>query len=116
MLSLEFVLYAMRNPEVMPKLAVREQEELAAYSFAAAAQHQALGVPLPATAEQLGTIVRSVERGFLIHEYITGSEPPGEELINAMVLLLRASAALAAQEAAVPELASKPKAIRRRRA
>ena len=97
MLSLEFVLYAMRNVEVMPKLAARQQSEIDAYTFAVMAQHEALGIALPAPAEQLGTIVRALERGFLMQEYVAPASAPGQEFIDALVLLLRASAALAEQ-------------------
>jgi AcrR family transcriptional regulator len=94
MLSLEFLLYAMRNPEVLPKLAAREQVEIDAYAIAVAALHEDMGMVLPAPATQLGLIVRSLERGMMAHEYIEPDAVPGEELTDALALLLRASAAL----------------------
>jgi AcrR family transcriptional regulator len=98
MLSLEFLLYAMRNPEVLPKLKDRQKSEIDAYAFAVAALHMEVGIELPAPAEQLGLIVRSLEKGLMLHEYADPESMPGDQLMDALILLFRASAALSQTE------------------
>lgn len=97
MLSLEFTLYALRNPSVLPKLAEFENYEVVMYKAAIEFLHASLDIPLPAPSDQIGTIIRALERGLDIHEQLVDAPEPGRDFVDAVTLLFRASAALAAQ-------------------
>jgi AcrR family transcriptional regulator len=99
MLSLEFVLYTLRNPRARLKLAERERRGRDAYARGAIVQHEALGLSLPAPPDQLGLILQALDQGFALQESIDPETVPEDAFIDALAFLLKASAALAEQTA-----------------
>jgi len=99
MLSLEFVLYALRHPKARLKLAERERLGRRGYAQGAIAQHEALGVSPPRPPEQLGLILQALDQGFGLQESIDPETVPEDAFIDALDFLLKASVALAEKEA-----------------
>jgi AcrR family transcriptional regulator len=92
--SMEFHLYAMRNPSVGTRLAQRHAEVRRAIAKAIVSQFADLGVAAPAPPEQLALIVQSLETGLLVEQYLDPEHVPENSLYQALSLLLEAGAAL----------------------
>jgi AcrR family transcriptional regulator len=95
MLTLEFVLYSLRTPAARPRLAQRERAVREAYARAAAAQHKALGLPLPGPPHQLGLILQALDHGLWIEQNVDPEQVPEDAMVDALEFLLKASVALA---------------------
>jgi AcrR family transcriptional regulator len=103
LLRAEFWLYAMRNPEVRPKLAKRERALRRAYAGAIRVQFDALGLSPPGRPEDLALIVQILDRGTDTMRDIDPSGVRSGFLMDALAMLLEASVALAATRSARPE-------------
>jgi AcrR family transcriptional regulator len=99
MLGLEFVLYALRTPHARLRLAERERASRLAYARGAAAQYEALGLPLPASAHEIGLILQALDHGFALEEYVDPETVSMDAFVDALELLLKMSTALAEQTA-----------------
>ena len=86
-LLMEFMLYALRNPENRPRLA--EHQRRWREFIAAVVRHDAerLGVEPPMSPEDAGAMLLAIDNGYLIGELIEpGSYEPGTYSRNLLVL------------------------------
>ena len=85
LLLTEFRLYALRNPEVAPRLAEYERRGLAWYTEAIKAR--AADLPIPA--EQLATFVLALENGIAALAHVAPDDVRHDAFIDALELLTR---------------------------
>lgn len=95
MLSTEFWLYAMRNPEVRPRLAERERELRDAYASAIEALFTSLGLAAPAPVRDLAVIVQVLDEGIPARRHMDPNGIAEDFEIEALATLLEAGVALA---------------------
>ena len=94
MLGLELWLYAMRNPQVRPRLAERQQANRAALTHAIEMLYASLDAQPPIPADQLAIIVEAIDVGVLYQEFLDPAAVPAEFIIQALEFLLEAGVAL----------------------
>lgn len=94
MLSLEVWLYAMRNPDVRPRLAERERTSRAALTRAIEALYTGLAERPPIPADRLAVIVNAIDMGIPYQEFLDPEVVPSEFITEALQFILEAGAAL----------------------
>lgn len=95
MVEAEFWLYAMRRPDVRPRLAERQRTERDAYALAIQAQFHAVGLDPPAPADLLALIVQVADHGILREQQLDPEHLAKGTFFDALDLLFRAAVALA---------------------
>ncbi|WP_020668673.1 TetR/AcrR family transcriptional regulator [Amycolatopsis nigrescens] len=93
-LRTELTLYALRNPEVRPKLAERERLARAAHAEGVRERLAATGAAAPADPEFLGLILHALEDGLLTQRFLCPDGIGDEVVVDAAELLLRSWTAL----------------------
>jgi AcrR family transcriptional regulator len=97
LLYTEFMLYALRNPALRPKLAARERTARRAYTQAVIAQLHALGVDPPAAPDLMALIVQALDHGLAIEQHVDPEHITDVQFADALALLLDAVVALSTQ-------------------
>jgi AcrR family transcriptional regulator len=97
MLRLEFWLYALRNPEVRPKVAARNRTLIDMTGRGVAAVLASAHIEPPRPIERLATIVQALDDGLGIYRVLDPDLAPDDTLIDALGLLVEAIGALDAQ-------------------
>lgn len=97
MLATEFWLYAMRNPDVRPRLAERQRAERLAYARAIEAQFEPLGLPVPAL-DLLALIVQVLDHGAFREHRIDPEGVPEGAFFDALALLSETAVELAKRQ------------------
>lgn len=100
MLETEFWLYAMRNPDVRPKLAARMRDLRRAYRNAIKAQFKAVGVAPPGKVDDLALVVHILDQGIGPMQDIDPSIRK-TFLTDALAMLMEAAVALSASRSNV---------------
>lgn len=94
MLNLELWLFAMRNPDVRPRLAERQSANRAALTRAIEALYTSLDARLPIPADKLAIIVEAIDLGLPYQEFLDPTAVPSEFIIQALEFILDAGVAL----------------------
>ncbi len=94
LLNNEFLLYAMRNPDVRPKFAERYRETRRQYAFAIESIFTSIGVELPAPIEDMTIIMNVLDEGVLPLHYLDPESVRPGFFFDALTLLFEASVAL----------------------
>jgi AcrR family transcriptional regulator len=100
LLQNEFLLYAMRNPDVRPKFAERYRRVRKQYALAIQAVFDSIGVELPAPIDDMTVILNVLDEGVLPLHYL---DPEGVRpgfFFDALTLLFESAVALAEKRAA----------------
>jgi AcrR family transcriptional regulator len=95
LLSMEFVMFCLRNPGARRKLAARERVLRDAFGRIAVSQIEAAGLAPPASSEQLGLLFLALEQGIDLEEKIDPESVPGGASVDALELMFNALVALA---------------------
>ncbi|WP_158886744.1 TetR/AcrR family transcriptional regulator [Amycolatopsis anabasis] len=88
-LRLELLLYAVRNPEIRPRLAERELFARAAHTAGVERAYAARNTVPPADPEFLGLIVHALEDGLLLQRMLTPERIGAEVVVDAAEIVLR---------------------------
>lgn len=96
LLLTELRLHALRHPEIRPRLAAWEQAQRAAYRAAVEHLFAASGLRAPGDPDLIALIVQVLVDGVAVHQMIEGDVLGPRPFLDALDLLVRASAALAA--------------------
>jgi AcrR family transcriptional regulator len=100
LLKTELWLYAVRNPEIRPKLAARLAALRKATAQVAVTQFAESGVPLPGDAETMAAVVHALDDGIVLHRLVDPEAYPENLFFDALLAMQRGAAALAREEAA----------------
>jgi AcrR family transcriptional regulator len=93
LLSAEFWLHALRNRELVPKLAARQQAGRAALARVIERLCTQMGLPLPARAEDLASVMLAVDDGLVLQEALDAQAVPGDLRLRALLLFVQAISA-----------------------
>jgi AcrR family transcriptional regulator len=97
MLRAEFRLHALRDPEVLPRLAERERDERRAYGQAVTALFKSLGIAPPAPVPELALILQGLDEWTAHAHAIDPDDVPRSAYFDSLELLFRAAVALAGE-------------------
>jgi AcrR family transcriptional regulator len=90
LLSAEFWLHAVRNRELAPKLAARQQAGRAALARVIEGLCSQMGLPLPQRAEDLASIILAVDDGLVLQEALNPAAVPEDLRLRALLLFVQA--------------------------
>ncbi len=93
-ISLEFVLFCLRNPDARRKLASRERAVREAFASLAVARFEQDGQRLPVLGADLGLLMLAMEQGYNLQQHIDPETVRAGALVDALELVLRGLAAL----------------------
>jgi AcrR family transcriptional regulator len=94
LLRVEFWLYAMRNPEVRPRLVERNRELLSSMEKAVGAVLDAAGIDPPRPVRELATVIQGLDEGLTVLGLLDEDGIPPNLFLDTLGLLLESAAAL----------------------
>ncbi|MDQ6613362.1 MAG: TetR family transcriptional regulator C-terminal domain-containing protein [Actinomycetota bacterium] len=95
LLSAEFWLHALRNRELVPKLAARQQAGRAALARVIEGVSAQLGFPLPAGGHDFASVMLAVDDGLVLQEALDPKAVPDDLRVRTLILFVQAMAAAA---------------------
>lgn len=99
LLEKEFLLYAMRNPDIRPRFAERYRHVRRQYAHAIGSLFDALGLELPAPIEDMTIIVNVLDDGVLPLHYLDPETVRHGFFFDALTLLFESAVALSEKRA-----------------
>ncbi len=93
LLSAEFWLHAVRNPELADKLAARQQAGRAALARVIEKLCAQMGHQAPQRAEDLASVILAVDDGLVLQETLNPDAVPGDLRLRALLLFVQAISA-----------------------
>ena len=93
LLSAEFWLHAMRNRELAPKLAARQQAGRDALARVIEGLCGQMGLRLPQRAEDLASVILAVDEGLVLQETLDPTSVPDDLRLRALLLFVQAISA-----------------------
>jgi AcrR family transcriptional regulator len=99
LLQNEFLLYAMRNPDVRPKFAERYRRVRHQYALAIESVFESIGVELPTSVQDMTIILNVLDEGVLPLHYLDPEAVRQGFFFDALTLLFDAAVALAEKRA-----------------
>ncbi|MDQ1377917.1 MAG: hypothetical protein QOE15_2090 [Acidimicrobiaceae bacterium] len=93
LLSAEFWLHAVRNPELAHKLAARQQAGRAALARVIEGLCAQMGHGIPERAEDLASVILAVDDGLVLQETLNPNAVPGDLRLRALLLFVQAISA-----------------------
>ena len=95
LLRVEFWLYAMRNPEVRPRLVERNRAVIDSVEQAVRAILQEAGIDPPRPVEDIAAVVQGLDEGLTVLRLLDPDRIRPDLFLDTLALLLEAAAALA---------------------
>jgi AcrR family transcriptional regulator len=94
LLRIEFWLYAMRNPEVRPRLVERNRAIIASMEKAVGAVLDAAGIAPPRPVRELATVIQGLDEGLTVLSLLDPDGIRDDLFLDTLGLLLESAAAL----------------------
>lgn len=100
LLKTELWLYAVRNPEIRPKLAARLAALRKATVHVIETQFAGAKVPLPGEADTMAAVVHALDDGIVLHRLVDPEAYPENLFFEALLAMQQGAAALAREDGA----------------